>query len=320
MWAGAQRTPSAIAGGDSEADVMRSVARPRGRSAAYSWRCCRGRAGRRSRRSRRGERGNRPGVAHAWWAGSLSADGAGAGRRVRSSPRPGKPAAWRRDPASRQGGCWKTRRSPVNTDAPWPSLEEARSRVLEIQTKLHRWATDGPDRRFGDLFNLVCDPAFLLVGWDRVRGNRGARTAGVDDIAPRAIAAADRRFLRELRDDLKSRTFSPLPVRERMTPRASGKRRRLATPPARDRVVQASLKLVLEPVFEADFKPSSYGFRPNRRAQEAIQEIRHFTHRSYEWILEGDIASFFDEISHSALLDHVRERVAGRRVLALVKA
>jgi RNA-directed DNA polymerase len=69
----------------------------------------------------------------------------------------------------------------VNTDAPWPSLEEARSRVLEIQTKLHRWATDGPDRRFDDLFNLVCDPAFLTVGWGRVRGNRGARTAGVDD-------------------------------------------------------------------------------------------------------------------------------------------
>ncbi|HVI18813.1 MAG TPA: group II intron reverse transcriptase/maturase [Gaiellales bacterium] len=208
----------------------------------------------------------------------------------------------------------------MNTGAPSPGLDEARARVLGIQAKLHRWAADGPDRRFGDLFNLVCDPAFLLVGWDRVRGNRGARTAGVDGIAPRAIAAADRRFLRELRDDLKSRTFSPLPVRERMIPKASGKLRRLGIPTARDRVVQASLKLVLEPVFEADFKPSSYGFRPNRRAQDAIEEIRHFTHRSYEWILEGDIASCFDEISHSALLDRVRERVADRRVLALVKA
>src|SRR3954451_25370455 len=179
MWAGAQRAPSAIAGGDSEADVMRSVARPRGRSAAYSWRGCRGRAGRRSRRSRRGERGNRFGVAHRWWAGSLSADGTAMGRRVRSSPRSGKPAAWRRDPASQQRGRWDARSSPVNTGDSWPSLAEARGRVLEIQTKLHRWATEDPGRRFGDLFNLVCDPSFLTVGWDRVRGNRRAQSVGV---------------------------------------------------------------------------------------------------------------------------------------------
>ena len=232
MWAGAQRTPPAmVAGGDSEADVMRSVVRPRGRSAAYSWRCCRGRAGRRSRRSRRGERGNRSGAAHPWWAGSLSADGAGTGRRVRSSPRSGKPAAWRRDPASPQRGRWNARRSPVNTGAPWPGLTEARIRVLEIQTKLHRWATDDPGRRFGDLFNLVCDPAFLTVGWDRVRGNRGARTAGVDGVRPRSIGALDGvEFLRQLRDDLKASRFAPLPVRERLIPKASGKLRRLGIP------------------------------------------------------------------------------------------
>src|SRR3954452_3725069 len=321
MWAGAQRTPSAIAGGDSEADVMRSVARPRGRSAAYSWRCCRGRAGRRSRRSRRGERGNRPGVAHPRWAGSLSADGAGTGRRVRSSPRPGKPAAWRRDPASQQRGRWKARRSTVNTDAPWPSLDEARARVLGIQTKLHRWATDDPARRFGDLFNLVCDPAFLVVGWDRVRGNRGARTAGVDGVKPRSIGAVDgEALLRQLREDLKASRFAPLPVRERMIPKASGTFRRLGIPTARDRVVQASLKLVLEPIFEADFKPCSYGFRPMRRAQDAIEEIHHFGRLTYEWVLECDVASCFDEISHPALMDRVRGRIADKRVLALVKA
>jgi RNA-directed DNA polymerase len=187
--------------------------------------------------------------------------------------------------------------------------------------KLHRWATDGPDRRFGDLFNLVCDPAFLTVGWDRVRGNRGARTAGVDGVKPRAIGTTDgEKFLRELRDDLKARRFAPLPVRERMIPKASGKLRRLGIPTARDRVVQASLKLVLEPIFEADLRPCSYGFRPMRRAQDAIQEIHHFGRLSYEWVLEGDIASCFDEISHPALMDRVRGRIADRRVLALVKA
>lgn len=209
----------------------------------------------------------------------------------------------------------------MNTDAPWPSLDEARSRVLEIQAKLHQWATDSPDRRFGDLFNLVCDPAFLTVGWDRVRGNRGARTAGVDGVKPRAIGAKDgEEFLRELRDDLKARRFTPLPVRERMIPKASGKLRRLGIPTARDRVVQASLKLVLEPIFEADFHPCSYGFRPMRRAQDAIEEIRHFARLSYELVLEGDIASCFDEISHVGLLDRVRERVADKRVVGLVKA
>ncbi len=190
----------------------------------------------------------------------------------------------------------------MNTDAPWPGLDEARSRVLEIQAKLHQWATDSPDRRFGDLFNLVCDPAFLTVGWDRVRGNRGARTAGVDGVKPRAVATKDgEEFLRELRDDLKARRFAPQPVRQRMIPKASGKLRRLGIPTARDRVVQASLKLVLEPIFEADFKPCSYGFRPKRRAQDAIEEIRHFARLSYEWVLEGDIASCFDEILHPGL-------------------
>ena len=209
----------------------------------------------------------------------------------------------------------------MNTDAPWPSLDEARSRVLEIQAKLHQWATDSPDRRFGDLFNLVCDPAFLTVGWDRVRGNRGARTAGVDGVKPRAIGAKDgEEFLRELRDDLKARRFTPLPVRERMIPKASGKLRRLGIPTARDRVVQASLKLVLEPIFEADFHPCSYGFRPMRRAQDAIEEIRHFARLSYELVLEGDIASCFDEISHVGLLDRARERVADKRIVGLVKA
>ena len=111
----------------------------------------------------------------------------------------------------------------MNTDAPWPSLDEARARVLGIQTKLHRWAADDRDRRFDDLFNLVCDPAFLTVGWDRVRGNRGARTAGVDGVKPRSIGAKDgEAFLRELRDDLKARRFAPLPVRERMIPKTSG--------------------------------------------------------------------------------------------------
>jgi RNA-directed DNA polymerase len=88
----------------------------------------------------------------------------------------------------------------------------------------------------------------------------------------------------------------------------------------RDRVVQAALKLVLEPIWEADFRPCSYGLRPRRRAQDAIAEIHHLASHSYEWVLEGDITACFDEISHSALLERVRRRIGDRRVLTLVKA
>ncbi len=210
----------------------------------------------------------------------------------------------------------------MNAGAPWPSVLEAEARVLRIQTKLHRWATDDPNRRFDDLFNLVYDPAFLLLAWRRVRGNKGARTAGVDGKTARYVEVERGldAFLAELRADLKARTFRPLPVRERHIPKRSGKLRRLGVPTVRDRVVQAALKLVLEPIFEADFKPCSYGFRPRRRAHDAIAEIHHFCSRSYEWVLEGDIEACFDSIDHRALMDRVRRRVGDRRVLALVKA
>ena len=210
----------------------------------------------------------------------------------------------------------------MNTDEPQLRLSQAERRVLEIQTKLHRWASDDPHRRFDDLYNLVTDPAFLLVAWDRVRGNKGARTAGVDGETAHYIEAVRglEGFLTELRDDLKARTFQPLPVRRRAIPKAGGKVRYLGIATIRDRVAQASLKLVLEPIFEADFHPCSYGFRPNRRAHDAVAEVHHFASRSYEWIVEGDIKACFDEISHSALMDRVSKRVGDKRVLALVKA
>jgi RNA-directed DNA polymerase len=175
----------------------------------------------------------------------------------------------------------------VNIDEPWPSLDEAQARVLKVQTKLHQWAADDPNRRFDDLYNLVYDPAFLVVAWARVKGNRGARSAGVDGVKPNSVVFGDV-LLGRLRAELKARSFKPMPVRERLIPKAHGKVRMLGIATARDRVVQASLKLVLEPIFEADFKPCSYGFRPKRRAQDAIAEINFLATRSYEWILEKE--------------------------------
>ena len=210
----------------------------------------------------------------------------------------------------------------MNTHDSELALYRAERRVLEIQTKLHRWANDDPHRRFDDLFNLVADPSFLLVAWDRVRNNKGARTAGVDGETARYVEAVRglEGFLGDLRAQLKARTFRPLPSRRRAIPKAAGKVRYLGIATIRDRVVQAALKLVLEPIFEADFLPCSYGFRPNRRAHDAVAEIHHFASRSYEWIVEGDIKACFDEISHAALMDRVRRRIGDRRVLALVKA
>src|SRR4029077_7593370 len=198
------------------------------------------------------------------------------------------------------------------------------SRVAGMQAKLHRWAAAEPGRRFGDLFNFVFDPATLYVAYCRVEGNRGANTPGVDGMTVRLVEQriGVRVFLDDLRAQLKAGTFRPLPVRERLIPKpgGSGKLRKLGIPAIADRVVQAALKLVLEPVFEADFEPCSYGFRPMRRAQDAIAEIHFYGTRGYEWVLDADIEAAFDNLSHSALLERVRARVKDKRVLALVKA
>jgi RNA-directed DNA polymerase len=170
----------------------------------------------------------------------------------------------------------------------------------------------------------VHDPATLIVAFDRVAGNHGANTAGVDGLTVAMVeeAVGVPGFLDDLRARLKAGTFRPLPVRERKIPKpgGSGKVRKLGIPTIADRVVQAALKLVLEPIFEADFLPVSYGFRPKRRAHDAVAEIQYYGTRGYQWVLDADIEACFDSISHTALMDRVRARVKDKRVLALVKA
>ncbi|WP_312637928.1 reverse transcriptase domain-containing protein [Streptomyces sp. RLA2-12] len=193
-----------------------------------------------------------------------------------------------------------------------------------MQAKLHRWAAADPGRRFDDLFNFVYDPATLRIAWERVAGNQGARTPGVDG---RTVAWIESEtgvpvFLAEVRERLRARAWRPMPARERMIPKpgGSGKVRKLGIPRVEDRLVQAALKLVLEPIFEADFEPVSYGFRPARRAQDAIAEIHYFGTRGYRWVLDADIEAAFDNVSHRAAMDAVRARVKDKRVLELVKA
>jgi RNA-directed DNA polymerase len=157
-----------------------------------------------------------------------------------------------------------------------------------MQAKPHRWAAADFGREFDDLFNFVHDPATLIVAFDRVAGIRGANTPGIDGLT---VADVEQRLgvpglLEDLRTSLKQGSFRPLPVRQRMIPKpgGSGKLRKLGIPTIADRVVQAALKLVLEPIFEADFLPVSYGFRPKRRAHDAVAEIQRFGTKGYRWV------------------------------------
>ncbi|WP_344933053.1 group II intron reverse transcriptase/maturase [Sphaerisporangium flaviroseum] len=193
-----------------------------------------------------------------------------------------------------------------------------------MQAKLHRWAAADPGRRFDDLFNLVHDPATLLMAFERVAGNIGSRTPCIDGLT---VADVEQHlgvpgFLDDLRAQLKMGSFRPLPVRERLIPKpgGQGKVRHLGIPTVADRIVQAAVKLVLEPIFEADFQPVSYGFRPRRRAHDAIAEIHYFGTRGYRWVLDADIEAAFDNLDHVVLMDQVRARVKDKRVLTLVKA
>ena len=213
--------------------------------------------------------------------------------------------------------------APVNTGADvLPDPEVAAGAVRRMQLKLHRWARENSSRRFGDLYNLVYDPAFLVDAFERVASNHGSKTAGVDGFTVARIRSTIgvEEFLAQLGGHLKAGTFRPSPVRRVEIPKANGKMRKLGIPTVADRVVQAALKAVLEPVFEADFKPCSYGFRPNRRAHDAIAEIQHLCSRGYTVVLEADITACFDEIDHTALMGRVRARISDKRVLALVRA
>jgi RNA-directed DNA polymerase len=216
------------------------------------------------------------------------------------------------------------RRPLVNTGAPLPGLDEAKERVLHFQRKLHDWASEDAERGFHELWNLVCDPATLLVAWSRVSANRGSRTAGVDSFTAYSVERklGVERFLRDLRAELKEKRFRPAPVRERQIPKRGGNKRRLGIPTVKDRVVQMALKLVLEPIFESGFYPSSYGYRPGRRAHDAIAEIVHFAHApsDYEWVIEADIEACFDRLAHSQILGEVRRRVEDKRVVALLRS
>jgi RNA-directed DNA polymerase len=152
----------------------------------------------------------------------------------------------------------------------------------------------------------------------RVRSNGGA--AGIDRETIQAIEERGaEEFIREIQAGLRAGRYRPAPVKRRWVPKADGKQRPLGIPTVRDRVVQMAAKIVIEPIFEADFQPFSYGFRPKKSATQALEAIRMAGNRGYNFVVDADIQGYFDNIQRDTLMDLVKERISDRRVLKLIR-
>ena len=197
-------------------------------------------------------------------------------------------------------------------------LEATGGDVRELQRKLWVAAKRSPGRRFHALFDRVYRSDVLWEAWRRVQRNKGA--AGVDRLTLAAVEEYGvERLLAELQRDLRSGRYRPQPVRRVAIPKPKGGVRLLGIPTVRDRVCQQAARIVLEPVFEADFLDSSFGFRPRRSATEAKEVLRRSFIDGYQVVFEADIRDYFSTINHERLLALVAERVSDRRVLKLVR-
>lgn len=191
-------------------------------------------------------------------------------------------------------------------------------KVRRLQRKLYVAAKQQPGRRFPALYDRIHRGDVLWKAWECVRSNRGA--AGVDGVTLAAVEEYGvERLLAELQNTLRAGEYVPPPVLRRYIPKADGRQRPLGIPTVKDRVAQAAAKLVLEPIFEADFQPCSFGFRPKRSATDALETIREVANTGCNHVLDADIRDYFGSISHELLLERVAQRVSDRRVLKLLR-
>src|SRR3954452_5609289 len=200
-------------------------------------------------------------------------------------------------------------------------LETAKTpidKVRQLQRKLYVCAKQSRTRRFHALYDRIYRSDVLWEAWRRVRSNGGA--AGIDG---ESIQAIEQRgvggYLAEIHAALRAGQYRPSPVKRRYIPKADGKQRPLGIPAVRDRVVQMAAKLVIEPIFEADFQACSYGFRPKRSATQALEAIRVAGNQGMNFVVDADIQGYFDNIQRDTLMELVKERISDRRVLKLIR-
>ena len=206
-------------------------------------------------------------------------------------------------------------RKQVTVHAARPTTPQDKSR--ELQRKLYLEAKRCRNRRFHALYDRIFRPDILRQAWEEVRRNGGS--AGQDGVT---IEDVERegvvQFLGQIEQDLKAGTYRPSPVLRVYIPKADGRQRPLGIPTVRDRVVQQACKIVIEPIFEANFCDNSYGFRPKRSAQQAVAEVKKALITGW-WVVDADIQSYFDTIDHSMLMSLLRRRISDRRVLKLFR-
>ncbi len=223
-------------------------------------------------------------------------------------------------PGDGKGRCFVRASRTAKGPASALAIAAANDKTRELQRTLYRAAKADPQRRFHALYDKVHRRDVLERAWGQVRRNRGA--AGIDRTT---LADVERygvdRLLDELAADLRSGSYRPLPARRVFIPKpGSLEQRPLSIPAVRDRVAQAALKTVIEPIFEADFLPCSFGFRPRKSAHDALQILIDECWRGRRWVVETDIAQCYEAIPHSGLLSAIEERICDRRLLKLVRA
>ncbi len=199
-----------------------------------------------------------------------------------------------------------------------PGRQEPDVKVRQLQRKLYVAAKQQKGRRFHALYDRMCRSDVLREALRRVKRNKGA--AGVDGVTLEAVEQyGEEKLLNELRDELHAGTYRAPPVLRRYIPKADGKQRPLGIPTVKDRIVQMAAKLVLEPIFEADFLPSSFGFRPRRTTLQALETIRKEVNAGWCHVLDADIRDYFGSIDQMLLMERVSRRVCDRRVLKLLR-
>jgi group II intron reverse transcriptase/maturase len=199
-----------------------------------------------------------------------------------------------------------------------PKANNPIDKARELQRALYRAAKRSATRRFHALYDKVYRMDILVQAWRLVKANRG--TAGVDGQTLQAIQDEGvEAFLTQIQRELQAGSYRPQPVRRVYIPKPDGRQRALGIPTVRDRVVQMAVKIVIEPIFEADFQPCSFGFRPKRSAHDANEVIRQTANRGYDWVIDADIETYFDTIDQEKLMEMVAERISDRRMLKLIR-